>query len=500
MRTSELLDLIANGENSGVEFKLDTVRPEQLAKDVVALANLNGGHILLGVGDEKSIVGITRKNVGEWVADTVFARYVHPLILPYIEEVVLDDGKRVAVVTIGREVSKPYVVRTDGRETAYVRIGSVSRQATREQLLNLGSASGFIHVEAMPVNRTDLHSLDRSRLENYLRDILQDPEVPTTTQEWINRLKNMGFMTERPDGEAICTIAGIVLFGIRPRQTLRQSGVRLLFFDALDKVYNAKLDRILDAPLVGRFQVSDSGRQLIDAGLIERTLDQIEPFITEEAAELDEDIRRQRRSLYPIKALRELIVNALAHRDWSRFVDVEISGYQDRLDIISPGALPNSMTVEKMLAGQRMARNPIIMEVLRDYGYVEARGMGVRAKVVPALKAHGLDWQVEATDDFVNVTLLNPEAAAGLVNERSIPRILTSPKRRVSVGKTSGKILQACRERASITIPELARRIGVTERSVQRNMRTLQNEGLLRRVGGRKEGRWEVLEKPLAPP
>ncbi len=192
MNKKEVLELIANGENSGVEFKLDDVRPEQLAKEIVALANLKGGRILLGVADDKSIVGITRDNLAEWVADTVFTRYVHPLFLPYYEEVLMDDGMVVAVITIGQEVSRPYVVRANDRETAYVRIGPVSRQATREQLLMLGSSSGFIHAEVMPVHRTNFNSLDRSRLENYLKDLLNDPDVPDTDAGWIVRLKALG--------------------------------------------------------------------------------------------------------------------------------------------------------------------------------------------------------------------------------------------------------------------------------------------------------------------
>ena len=405
MNKQELLELIANGENSGVEFKLDTVRPEQLAKEVVALANLKGGHILLGVADDKSIAGITRGNLSEWLADTVFTRYVHPVVLPYYEEVLLDDGKVVAIITIGQEVSKPYVVRANDRETAYVRIGSISRQATREQLLMLGSASGFIHAEVMPVHRTNFDALDRSRLENYLKDILNDPEVPATTEQWITRMQALGLMAEGPAGESVCTIAGLVLFGIRPRQTLKQSGLRLMFFNAPEKIYQAQLDKILDAPLVGRFQVGKAGKVLIDGGLIEKALESMEPFVTREADTIDEHFRREKRWLYPFEALRELLINALAHRDWTRFLDVEIVGYSDRLEITSPGALPNSMTVENMLAGQRSARNPIIVEVLRDYGYVDARGMGIRAKVVPALKVTGVSWRVEATEDFVKTTV-----------------------------------------------------------------------------------------------
>ena len=83
MLKSDLLQLIANGENSGIEFKRDDLRPEQLAKEIVALANLKGGSILLGVEDDGSISGIQRENLELWVMDTIFGRYVHPMILPF---------------------------------------------------------------------------------------------------------------------------------------------------------------------------------------------------------------------------------------------------------------------------------------------------------------------------------------------------------------------------------------------------------------------------------
>lgn len=407
MNQQELLELITNGENSGVEFKLDDIRPEQLAKEVVALANLKGGRILLGVADDRTIVGIRRDNLSEWVADTVFARYIHPLILPYYEEVRMDDGKVVAVITVGQEVSKPYVVRAHDRETAYVRIGAVSRPATREQLLMLGSASGMIHAETMPVHRTSFECLDLARLDNYLRDILKDPDIPTSRAAWIIRLQALGLMVEGVTEDPVCTIAGLVLFGIKPRQFLKQSGLRLLFFDALDKIYQARLDKVVDAPLVGRFQVGKTSKTLIDGGLIEKSIELMEPFITREPNQIDEHFRREKQWLYPFEAIRELLINALAHRDWTRFVEVEIAGYQDRLEITSPGALTNSMTIEKMLAGQRSARNHLIVEVLRDYGYVDARGMGVRTKVIPLMRQlNQTDPMFEATEDYLKTVLL----------------------------------------------------------------------------------------------
>ncbi len=100
------------------------------------------------------------------------------------------------------------------------------------------------------------------------------------------------------------------------------------------------------------------------------------------------------------------MVNALAHRDWTRFVDIEIGIYSDKLEVISPGALPNSMSIEKMIAGQRSPRNAIIMEVLRDYGYVDAWGMGIRTKVIPLMKRmNRVEQLFEATEDYVKTVL-----------------------------------------------------------------------------------------------
>ncbi len=87
--------------------------------------------------------------------------------------------------------------------------------------------------------------------------------------------------------------------------------------------------------------------------------------------------------------------------------------YADRLEVLSPGALQNSMTIEKVLAGQRSPRNQIIVEVLRDYGYVDARGMSVRNKIVPLmLERNGVRPEFEAAEDYVKVVL--PRAAGSL--------------------------------------------------------------------------------------
>ena len=404
MLKTELLELIANGENSGVEFKRDDIRPEQLAKEVVAMANFQGGRVLLGVEDDGTVSSIQRPDLEEWVMN-IFQNKIHPMILPFYEEVKLDDGKTVAVVSFPIGISKPYVLRHSGKEEIYIRVGTTSRLATREQQMRLFELGGMLHTEVMPVPRTDMSCLDDARLMNYIRDILRDPDVPQSTEAWQARLLGLGFLTEAA-GNICCTIAGLILFGKNPRRYLKQAGLRVMAFQGDDKEYQAALDEIIDGPMVGRWDIDQGDKRLVDGGVIERFMEAMTPFISQESAHVNEELRRETHGLYALEAVREALINALAHRDWTRFVEIEVSAYSNRLEIISPGTLPNSMTVEKMKAGQRSPRNTIVMEVLRDYGYVDYRGMGVRTKIVPLTKAlTGKEPEFELTEDYLKTVL-----------------------------------------------------------------------------------------------
>ena len=407
MLKTELLEIIANGENSGVEFKRDDIRPEQLAKEIVALVNFQGGHILLGVEDNGTISGLKRKKMEEWVMN-VAADKVHPLVLPFYEEVNMGEVGRVAVLTFPQGNSKPYVRRHSGAEEIFIRVGSTSRAATREQQMRLYEIGGMLHTEALPVSRTSSSDLDRVRIENYLKDIIRDPALPDSPQTWEDHLANLGFLIE-PGG--MCTVAGMVLFGKQPRRHLKQAGLRVFAFNGKTKEYRARLDLIMDAPLAARFDVRDGGRHVIDDGLTEKFLQAIDPFITEEPNRITGGLRREKNRLYPIEAIREIVINALVHRDWTRSVDIEVGLYEDRLEVISPGGLHNSMTVEKMIAGLRYSRNTVLMETMRDYGYVDYRGMGIRSKVLPLLKAHKHpEPSFETNEDHLKTTLYRKRA------------------------------------------------------------------------------------------
>jgi len=283
-------------------------------------------------------------------------------------------------------------------------------------------------------------------------------------------------------------------------------------FRGEDKEYQALMDTVLDAPMVGRWRTDGSQRELIDSGLIEKFTENISPFISEEASEIDERFRREKRWLYPLEALRETVVNALAHRDWTRFVDIEVAVYADRLEVISPGALPNSMDVDKMKAGQRSMRNQIIMDVLRDYGYVDARGMGVRTKVIPLMRArNGSDPLFETTDDFVRTVLASGRGVRydgdraapprGIVRERSPSDNgsgyqVASPERPSRGGYDDLISLLKADPRANYEA--LASAMSVSPATVKRRIQELKRRGRLVRVGSKKTGQWQVQDQAIS--
>ena len=316
MLKTDILEIIANGESSAVAFKRDDCRPEQLAEAIVAMVNHQGGMILLGVEDDGQVSGIQKDNLADWIMDTVISRKVHPQILPSYQEVLIDEGKRVAILSFTQGVSKPYVLRHNNREEVFIRAGSTSRAASREQQARLFDLGRVLHTETLPVSGTSIDSLDMARIKDYLSNILQDPEIPTSDEGWIRRLIDLGFLNLRADSLPVCSIAGLLLFGHKPRRHLRQAGARVMVFDGVEKDYGSRLDEVLDMPLVGFWhREQNGGRTLVTNGLVESIIQTLKPFLTEESKEMDESLRRQRSWHYPIEAIREVVVNAIAHRD-----------------------------------------------------------------------------------------------------------------------------------------------------------------------------------------
>ena len=381
MTRTDLLEIIRNGENSGVEFKRDVIQNQDLAKELVAFSNFEGGIVLLGVEDDGSVSGITRANSEEDVMSACRDK-IRPGLIPFYQRVKdVEPGRDVAVV----RVSRGFDVHTlwhNNKNAYFIRVGTQSREPTPEELSRLFQQRGNFRAELRPVSGATFADLDFRRLKNYFACVRQQ-DVPADGDDaaWATLLFNTEIMVE--DG---ITVSGVLLFGRTPNRFLPQAGIDAAAFPGMNKDYAARERGALRGPMTPL--LSDAG-EVVEAGLVEQAL----AFVQRNTAvtgQLEEGGgRREEIPAYPREAVREAIVNALVHRDYLlSSTDIELSIYEDRMEIVSPGRLPNGITPARMLSGCRAARNQLIKDVMRDYRYLENSGMGVPRKIVKCMREH----------------------------------------------------------------------------------------------------------------
>jgi ATP-dependent DNA helicase RecG len=395
--------MINNGENSGVEFKRDDIDNRALAKELVAFSNLSGGALLLGVEDNGTVSGITRAALEEWVM-TACRDKIRPAIIPFFEVVRdVEPDKHVAIVRVAPGFSVHSVWHNSGH-TYYIRVGTQSREATPEELSRLFQQRGTLRAELRPVSGARLDDLDLRRLRDYFGRVRQQ-EMPDDGDEagWRTLLINTEIMVE----EGV-TLSGLLLFGTSPNRFLPFAGIEAAAFPGVEKDYAARERATLRGPMTAL--MGESG--LVENGLVEQAFDFIRRNVAAKTT-LEDDARRVEVPLYPSEVLRETLVNALIHRDYLlTSTDIELAIYRDRLEVISPGRLPNGITPARMRTGCRAARNQLIKDVMKDYGYLESMGMGVSRKIVRGMRKHnGTEPELIEREESFTVRLLVGDSA-----------------------------------------------------------------------------------------
>ncbi|MBC6428955.1 MAG: ATP-dependent DNA helicase RecG, partial [Cellvibrionales bacterium] len=210
---------------------------------------------------------------------------------------------------------------------------------------------------------------------------IREQGVPTDEDEgaWRSLLINTEIMSE----ESV-TVGGMLLFGTVPNRFLPHAGIDAVAYSGTEQDYAAQERVALRGPMT---PLLDKAGKIVENGLAEQALNFVQRN-TRVTIEVDGG-RRVERSTYPRDALREGIVNALIHRDYLlTSTDIELAVYSNRLEIVSPGRLPNGITPERMRAGTRAARNQMLKDVMRDYRYLEHMGMGVPRKIVKGMREH----------------------------------------------------------------------------------------------------------------
>jgi len=369
MEITELRERIARGEDLHTDFKERIDSPEELAKDLVAFANTDGGQLILGVAKDRSVVGVGDPDAVNRSVDNVAYNNCDPPITVVQEVLTTEEGRHVVVVNVPKGDLRPY--RTN-RGRYYVRTTSGCRDASREELLRLFQSTESLFYDETPVLRAGIQDLDLDAFNRYLEETGQ----PDLGLDPLRLLRNWGLLAgEHP------TIAGLLFFGRDPQRHLPFAQINAAAIPGTD-LANDPSDR---KDMKGRLLdvVEDAYRFL---HIHVRVPHEIRGFEPEPKPEI------------PREALREAIVNAVAHRDYTLRGPIRIFVFDDRIEIHTPGKPPNSVDAEAMRAGVHVPRNPRIYSRLADAGLVTGAGSGIRRMIRLIRESTGRDLGIEVRD------------------------------------------------------------------------------------------------------
>jgi len=347
--------LIRQGESSQVEFKSAAVRPEKVAREIVAFANYQGGILLIGVEDDGVISGVSRPDMEEWIANITRHQIIPALNL--LTLTIDIQGQIIWVVEIPKGSDKPYQT-IDGKY--WIRVGSTNRIASKEELSRLFQQSGLVHFDIAPVVDSYFKDLDLSAISSYYQTYYEIPFADLSATEQENILHNADILTQS-EGQTVTTVGGLLLFGKQPQRRLPQAAITFAVFKGME----------MTTELIDKKEITGTLPELID-----KTVDLVQLLVP--VSSYIEGNQRQENILIPRQVIREAIVNAVAHRDYSisqRKIMVYL--FQDRLEITSPGQLPNTLTLDKIRYGNSAPRNMFLVKYLDNMRYFDGLGRGI---------------------------------------------------------------------------------------------------------------------------
>jgi ATP-dependent DNA helicase RecG len=351
LETIELLEAIARGEDSRHQFKDNVTNAASLAAEMVAFANSGGGSIFLGVANDGTVHELDAANVNrlnQLIANAA-TNAVRPPINPLTQNVAVSTGV-VIVVTVPDGLSKPYM---DNSGAIWVKSGSDKRRVTaREEMQRMFQAAQLVHGDDVTIPGTSAADIDLDYFRRFYRSRYEQ-DLEEQGQSLGQLLSNMRLST----GGAL-TVSGILLFAKEPQVFLPVFHVKAVCYPGNDIHTTTYLD---SADILGRIQTQ-----------FEEALSFVLRNLRREQA--GRGVNTLGEVEIPRIVLEELLANALIHRDYFVSAPVRVFVFDDRVEIMSPGHLPNNLTVANIRSGNSNIRNPILTSFATKL--IPYRGLG----------------------------------------------------------------------------------------------------------------------------
>ncbi len=341
-------------EGKQLEFKRDLSSPKPIMKSLTAFANTAGGTLIIGITDSGEVIGVDNPLDEEEHLANLIADSIAPRIVPTIEMVTV-KGKTLLMVEVFLSGTRPHFLKSIGHENGtYVRLGSTNRQADSDLIGELQRGLSRVSFDSMPMPHLALDDLDINAIQDDFFDkISADKKINDNT------LQSLRILT-LAQGKIVPTQGGILLYGKDRRFHFDDAWIQCGRFIGNDK-----------ADIFDQIDIHDP---------LPKAVDSIMLFLKKHAmrgADFSE-IRRKDIWSIPIDILREVIINALVHADYShRGTPIRVAFFDNRIEVESPGILLPGLTIEDMKQGVSQIRNPVIARIFKELELIEQWGSGI---------------------------------------------------------------------------------------------------------------------------
>ena len=476
-----LKNKLFSGESINIEYKVEMPKKsEKYMKTVVAFANGRGGRIVFGVDDKTlNIVGMNPDTIFQTMDSitNAISDSCEPKIYPDVTLQSIDD-KTIIVVEIHPGPMRPYYIKNKGLvDGTYVRVAGTSRHAEGYMLKELileGQNRYFDNepCEYLEINEDDIKDLCDKMKKIAIENTWNDEEKAAIRDVTKNILITWGILKE-DNGKIIPTNAYALLTGKMQIQPTIQCAV----FKGKTRAYFVDR-REFSGPIQDQVQLAfQYVLEKINMGM------QIKGIYRQDVYEL------------PINSVRELIANAVAHRNYLEPGNIQVAIFDDRLEVTSPGMLLNTVSIKKMIEGYSRLRNPAIANAFAYMKIIEKWGT-VIPRILRECKEYGLKKPelIDFDGDFrVNMYRREEKSKTTQTTTQTTTQITTQTT--IKLTKNDHEILQVIQNNPALSQKEIAMELGWTVDRVKYYLNKMKKQEAIRRIGSSHKGYWELLIK-----
>jgi predicted HTH transcriptional regulator len=349
----EIFNKIKQPESRKLEFKEKFTEKSKMLKTIIAFSNGAGGELIIGISDkEREIIGVKDPLLLEEKISNMIYDSIRPMISPYIS-IININGKNIIHIQVMNGANKPYFIKSIGiKDSTFIRFGSSTRKASQEIIEEMQREIHGYSYEEEIISSLTFNDLDQNAIKYFLHEINVGHLDKDILTKWRILNKN--------DGDYFPSVLSIILFGKAELSEYDYFNIRISKFNGTD--YNDIVgSKEFTIPLFPK-------------------IDEIITFLKSyiKRTSVLNGARRIEKTILPDFAIREVVINAIVHKDYSIKSSIKINVFDDKIEVINPGVLYGNLDIQDLGKGISECRNRKIVKIFRKIGFMEELGSGIR--------------------------------------------------------------------------------------------------------------------------